>query len=130
MTAGLAPSSKTLNYMGVSLITENRAKALEALRTLEESERCSGTIMYTSKNGENRMCALGAIGIGLGFMQRGDDIWNRQKYNDDWYARIGEALEYSPSIIYKLNDDRFPGDGFKYTWPEIADILEERWAND
>jgi hypothetical protein len=108
------------------LITENRAKAIAALRVADESERCTGSIMY--RTGENdditRLCALGVIGLGLGLFTRNDS-----PAGQDWYDKIRYAIDEEPLTVYRLNDQRSRDrDEYMYSWYEIADKLEELWS--
>lgn len=109
----------------------DRKKAIYALRTGDESQRCTGSVFRAT----GQVCAIGQMLKGLGY--------GRESFLT--YAAIQDKLGISNvSPIYILNDSL---DGSKitknmtleeceqqenycFTWNDIADRLAEAWGID
>lgn len=103
----------------------NRKRAVQALRTADESLRCSGEVFEETWHCEDntvirtgRMCAIGAIYTALGIQE---DSMNLT------YSLFGAG----PGSIYELNDGYtgpVSAPRWQHSWSHIADVLAERWG--
>ena len=107
----------------------DRKKALYALRTGDENQRCSGDIF----RGDDRQCALGQIMLGLGYERRDDNAvfhetekrLGMSSLSSVWAMNDSGDFEDSGSNCVPLDDDPAL---YHYTWNDIADNLAALWG--
>jgi hypothetical protein len=116
--------------MSTQQVQENRRKAVKALRSADESRRLTGAAREPV-TGKACACTVIAERLGLPML----DPEYPKRFGIFNYPGIEAALGISgANEIWVLNDQRHevddePGD-VVYTFAEIGDILEQRWAQE